>query len=291
MASAAAGSSSGAEEKVILDEVPSKEVVLRGLRCWLEVAAANFCPFAAQLLENGREGIHHRHHTARGGDFQCHLAVSVYRCLHRDQQRLRLQPQLAATEVADSGGADLPPPPPPPPPPATATAAATAMETTTTTTTTTTAAAESDGQHAVDTADASLPAPGAGPNAVVITSVSEFGMVYHRTYTTPRAVAEAFVATLPDSPLVAAVKVQKNGLIIMTSVLRLEQNRLAGQILCPDCRFFFNGAKGLRAHRMDKHAEGYKEAKVCRSGVEVSFCCPPLTLYAWCPPPPKHSSK
>eukprot|EP00618_Florenciella_parvula_P004943 CAMPEP_0119486640 /NCGR_PEP_ID=MMETSP1344-20130328/12986_1 /TAXON_ID=236787 /ORGANISM="Florenciella parvula, Strain CCMP2471" /LENGTH=102 /DNA_ID=CAMNT_0007521425 /DNA_START=1 /DNA_END=305 /DNA_ORIENTATION=+ len=95
------------EEKVIVDEVPSKEIVLRGLRCWLETAAANFCPLAAQLLENGREGIHHRHHTARGGDFQCHLAVSVYRCLHRDQQRQRPQPQSAATDVADNEGTTL----------------------------------------------------------------------------------------------------------------------------------------------------------------------------------------
>ena len=237
-----------------MDEVPSKEIVLRGLRCWLETAAANFCPLAAQLLENGREGIHHRHHTARGGDFQCHLAVSVYRCLHRDQQRQRPQPQSAATDVADNEGTTLAPPPPP--------------------------RTVSDGQLAVDAADASLPAPDAGPNAVVITSVSEFGMVYHRTYTTPRAVAEAFVATLPDCPLVTAVKVQKNGLIIMTSALRLEQNRLAGQILCPDCRFFFNGAKGLRAHRMDKHAEGYKEAKVRHPDAEASPCCIPLTPHA-----------
>ena len=102
-----------------------------------------------------------------------------------------------------------------------------------------------------------------GAEGVEIATVSPLGLARQRAYGSPRELAEALVARLPQPAaggLLAWTAVDANGTVLLTTRLQLEAERAAGRLMCEHCGRFQKGPRGLRWHAQVAHGRVYEAA-------------------------------
>ena len=98
---------------------------------------------------------------------------------------------------------------------------------------------------------------------VEIATVSPLGLARRRVYGSPRELAEALVACLPQPAggrLLARAAVDATGTLLLTTRLQLEAERAAGRLMCEHCGRFQKGPRGLRWHAQVAHGRVYEAA-------------------------------
>mmetsp|Transcript_28567 Transcript_28567/g.53921 ORF Transcript_28567/g.53921 Transcript_28567/m.53921 type:complete len:487 (+) Transcript_28567:361-1821(+) len=228
-------------------EVAIRADLLACLQVWVQDAVRAVCSSheefdVSKVIQVPKEQVRPCAKAGRG-DFQCHLAVALFR---------RLKASRALIKDAD---ATLPSRRPFPR--EAVTSANIQLDA---------AQMETKASHVLTKPNTQIHSANSergqltGCDGVWIGRWSEYGVLYSRLYISETHFAEAIVEALPCSALevLADIRVMDGGLIVFTTRLHLEKQRASNLLLCPDCGRFFAAGRGLRDHQQIKHRQTYK---------------------------------